>query len=44
MVYHCRMQTAWKYEKGVDTMKKQWKIIGALGLSLSLLMSSTALV
>lgn len=28
MVYHCRMQTAWKYEKGVDTMKKQWKIIG----------------
>ena len=43
MVYHCRMQTAWKYEKGVDTMKKQWKIIGALGLSLSLLMSSTAL-
>ena len=28
MVYHCRMQTAWKFEKGVDTMKKQWKIIG----------------
>lgn len=44
--HHCRgglFQAAWKYEKGVDTMKRQWKIIGALGLSLSLLMSSTAL-
>lgn len=28
MVYHCRMQTAWKYEKGVDTMKNNGKSLG----------------